>query len=229
MDDAVAGQSLETLKERVGKLADQLEAEPLELILLNEFVEVDGEELKRDANVIAEDEAVMEVDDVHLIVLVLLLEMLQDLDFFLSLPVKARLIPHHFERHVDVVLVVVSLDHLPEAALANDFEHFVAVGDVVVDDVDVRVLLVVVARIVRRHDWSFLRHGPNEVDVWIVEDLLAFVRCEYIVEVLDHLFRLPRLSLGFRNHSIASSVTLGRCRRRGALVLLGWWTVTRHF
>ena len=39
-----------------------------------------------------------------------------------------------------VVLVVIGLDHLAERALADHFEDFVAVGQVVVGDVSVRAL-----------------------------------------------------------------------------------------
>ena len=57
----------------MGKLADELEAEALELVLLDEFVKVHGEELEGDADVVSKDEAVQHVDDVVGIVFVLLL------------------------------------------------------------------------------------------------------------------------------------------------------------
>ena len=107
----------------MGKFAHQLQTEALKLVLLYQLVEVDGEEFERDADVVAEDEAIVQVDHIHLVVLILLLEVFEDLDLLLGLSVKARLVAHHLERHVDVVLVVVSLHYLAEAALAQDLQN----------------------------------------------------------------------------------------------------------
>ena len=210
----------------MGKLAHKLQTEALKLVFLYQLVEVDREELERDADVVTEDETVVQVNHVHLVVLVLFLEMFQDLYLLLSLTVKTWLIANHLERHVDVVLMVVGLHHLAKAALANDFEHLVAVGDVVVDNMNVRVLLVVVARIVRRHDGPFLRHGSNEVDVRVVKDLLALVGRQHVAEVLEHLLWLTRLGFRFGHNAIAGTVALARLRR--ALLRLRRRAVARH-
>ena len=101
--------------------------------------------------------------------------MFQDLDLFLGLPVEPRLIAHHFQRHVHVILVVIGLDHLTETALTDHFEHFIAVRHVIVHDVDVRVLFVVVAAVVRRHDRPLFGHCPDKVHVRVVQYLLALV------------------------------------------------------
>ena len=95
-----------------------------------------------------ECEVVVEVNDVVRVLLVLLAQVLQDPDLLLGLAVEALLVPHHLERHVLVVLVVVHLDHLSERALPDDLEHLVAVLQVVVRDVRVRALVVVVAAVV---------------------------------------------------------------------------------
>ena len=44
MDDLVPVEEVEALQQRVGELADELEAESLELVLLDELVEVDAED-----------------------------------------------------------------------------------------------------------------------------------------------------------------------------------------
>ena len=85
VDDLVPVEEVEALQQRVRELADELEAEPLELVLLDELVEVDGEELEGDAGVVAEREVVEEVDDVVRVVLVLLPQVLQDADLLLGL------------------------------------------------------------------------------------------------------------------------------------------------
>ena len=85
MDDLVAVEQVEALQQRVGELADELEAESLELVLLDELVQVDAEELEGDAGVVAEREVVEQVDDVVSVVLVLLAQVLQDADLLLGL------------------------------------------------------------------------------------------------------------------------------------------------
>ena len=44
VDDLVPVEEVEALQQRVGELADELEAEALELVLLDELVEVDAED-----------------------------------------------------------------------------------------------------------------------------------------------------------------------------------------
>ena len=44
VDDLVPVEEVEALQQRVGELADELEAESLELVLLDELVEVDAED-----------------------------------------------------------------------------------------------------------------------------------------------------------------------------------------
>ena len=68
--------------------------------------------------------------------------------------------------------MVVSFDDLSEAAFAYDFEHFVAVGYVIVLYEDVATLVVVEAVVVtaaRAH--SFLSVRPDKVDIVIIRDL----------------------------------------------------------
>lgn len=61
---------------------------------------------------------------------------------------ESLLIADHLERNGRPVLVVEGLDNLSEAALAEHAQDFVAVGDVVVRNVDVRTLIVVVTVVV---------------------------------------------------------------------------------
>ena len=96
----------------MSKLSHQLEAKSLEFVLLDEFVEVHAKQFEGDADVASEGEVFEHVDDVHRVVLVLFLEMLEDADLFLRLPVEPLLVPHHLQRHVLVAPVVVRLHHL---------------------------------------------------------------------------------------------------------------------
>ena len=80
----------------MSKLSDQLKAEPLELILFDQLVQIDTKQLKGDAGVGAKDEMVKHMDNVIAIVFVLLAQVLQDSNLLLSLAVKPFLIPDHF-------------------------------------------------------------------------------------------------------------------------------------
>ena len=137
----------------------------------------------------SKDKVVKHVNDVVGIVLVLLAQVFQDSYFFLGLPVKPFLVSYHFQGNMEVTFVIVGLDHLAEAALSNDFEHFVAVGQVVVGYVGVRTLVVVVAAVVGTANDArpFLGVGPDEVDLRIVEDLMVFVRRQLVHVKFHHL------------------------------------------
>jgi len=71
VDDAAVMQQLETLEDGVRKLADEREAEALELVALDQLVEVHAQQLKRDADVRAEREVFRHVDYVRRAVLIL--------------------------------------------------------------------------------------------------------------------------------------------------------------
>ena len=96
----------------MSKLSHQLEAKSLEFVLLDEFVEVHAKQFEGDADVAPEDEVFEHVDDVHRVVLVLFLEMFEDADLLLRLPVEPLLVSHHLQRHVLVAPVVVRLHYL---------------------------------------------------------------------------------------------------------------------
>ena len=182
VNDLVSEEKVQTLEQGMSKLSDQLQTEPLELVLLDQLVEVDAEQLEGDAGVGPEGEVVEQVDDVVGVVLVLLPQVLQDPYLLLGLPVEPLLVPDHLQRHVVVVLVVVGLDHLAEAALSNHFEHLVPVGQMVVGDVSVGALVVVVPAVVGGGDdpRPLLGVGTDEVDLGVVEDLVVLVRGQFV-------------------------------------------------
>lgn len=178
MDDFVPVQRVQTLQKAVGELPNQLQREALELVLLDQLVEVDGEKLEGDAGVAPEAEVVIHVDDVERVVLVLLGEMLQDANLLLSLAVKPLFVSDHLEGDVLVRLVVVDFQDLTEGAFANYFEDFVAIGDVVVGDVGVGALFIIISTVARsaNNAGSFLGVSTDEVDLRIVEYFVVFVR-----------------------------------------------------
>jgi len=80
------------------------------------LVEVDAENFEDDADVVAERERVEHVDDVVPVVGVLFPQLIEDADLLARLTMKPLLVANDLERHLDVVLVVLGLDHLAETA-----------------------------------------------------------------------------------------------------------------
>ena len=100
---------------------------------------------ERAYEVIAEGEALLHAHDVVDVILVVVFQVLQHLHLDSGLVVEALLVADDLHRHVFVVLVVEALQCLPEAALAEEVDDFVAVADVVVHHHLVVALFVVVA------------------------------------------------------------------------------------
>lgn len=125
---------------------------------------------------VAKSKMFQHVHDIHRVVAVLLLEVVQNADLLLCLAMEAFLVADHLEGDVLLHLVVVGLDHLAEAALANDLEHLVPVGDVIVGHVQVGAVVVVEAVVVGAtdHALSLLGVRAHEVDMCVVEDLMVF-------------------------------------------------------
>ena len=130
----------------------------------------------------SKDKMVKHVDNVIGVILVLLPQVFQDSNLFLSLSVKSFLISYHFQGNMKMTLVIIGFDHLTEAALPDDFEHFITIGQMVVSYVSVGALVVVIPAIIGASDdaWPFLGVGPNEVDLRIVEDLVVFIGCQLV-------------------------------------------------
>jgi len=103
--------------------------------------------------------------------------MLQDANLLLGLAVKSLFVSDHLERDVLVCLMIVDFEDLTERALANNFEDFVAIGDVVVWDVGVRALFIIISTVVRSADnaGSFFGVSTDEVYLRVVEYFMVFV------------------------------------------------------
>lgn len=188
--DPVLIERVQALQQAVRELADELQREPLELVLLYQLVQVDRQQLECDACVVPERERVEHMDHVHRVVLVLLAEVLQDADLLLRLAVEPLLVTNHLERDVLALLVVVRLHYLTEATLADHLQHLVPVRYVIMGYVDVRALLVVVVAIVREPDQPgpFLGVRAYKVHLGVVENLTVFVGGKFAhVELHDLL------------------------------------------
>lgn len=188
--DSVLVERVQALQQAVRELADELQRESLELVLLYQLVQVDRQQLECDACVVSERERIEHVDHVHRVVLVLLAEVLQDTDLLLRLAVEALLVTYHLERDILALLVVVRLYYLTETTLTDHLQHLVSIRYVIVRYVNVRALLVVVVAIVREPDQPgpFLGVRAYKVHLGVVKYLTVFIRGKFAhVELHDLL------------------------------------------
>jgi len=191
-------ENLQTLQDRVSKLPDQGQAESLELVFLDEFVQVHGQKFERNTNVVPESERLHHMHNIVYIVLILLTQMLQDSDLLLGLTMETLLVTHHFQSNVSVRLVVVRFYDLPETALADNLQHLVPVRDVIVGHVDVLSGIVIIPAVLRTPNDALplFRAGTQEVNLRVVEDLVVLVRGQFVHVVFHRLFRTHVGQLG---------------------------------
>ena len=182
--------NFQTLQDGVSEFPHQRQTESLELVFLDKFVQIHGEEFEGNTNVVPEGKCLDHMHDIVHIVLVLLTQVLQDSDLFLGLTMKTFLVTDHFERDVGVRLVIVRLHDLSEAALADNFQHLVSVGDMIVRHVDVLSGIVVISAVLGTSDHALplFRAGSQEVNLRVVEDLVVLVRGQFVHVVLHGLF-----------------------------------------
>lgn len=173
---------VQALQKAVRKLPHQLQTEPLELVFLNQFVQVNREQLKCDARVVSERERVEHVYHVHRVVFILFAKVFQNTDLLLRLPVEPLLVAHHLERDVLALLVVVSLHYLSKTSLPDHLEYLVPVRYVIVRDVDVRALLVVILAVIGEPDQAgtFLGVRAYEVHLGVIEYFSVLVRSQFV-------------------------------------------------
>jgi len=148
VDDPVPVESIETLQNGVGKLPHELQAEAVELVLLDQLVQVDAQQLKRHADVRPKDKVLQHMDNIHPAFAVLAPQLLQYTYLLRRLPVESLLIPYDLHGYVRPCLVVIRLHHMPKTALANHFQYFISVREVIMYDMEVRTLLVVISIII---------------------------------------------------------------------------------
>ena len=190
VNDSIPVEGVEALENGVGEFPHQGEAEPLELVLLDQLVEVHAQQLEGEADVVSEGEMVDQMDDVVCVVLVLLPQVLQYPNLLVGLAVESLLVPYHLQSNVLLRSVIVRLQHLPETALSEDLEDLVAIGDVVVGDHLIRPSVVVIATVVRStgETLSLLGVLTDEVDLGIGENLLVLIGTQPGTVQLHRLF-----------------------------------------
>ena len=221
VDDAVPMKSVEALENRVGEFPHQGEAEPLELVLLDQLVEVHAQQLEGETDVVSEGEMVDQMDDVVSVVPILLSQVLQDPNLLICLAVESLLVPYHLQGYVLLCPMIVRLQHLTKASLSKDLEDLVAIGNVVVSDHLIRPSVIIIATVVRstRDTLSLLGMLANKVDLRKGEDLLVLIGTQSGTVQLHCLIRCEVLRFVHRRCSrstrIGTSYTGGPGSRQG--------------
>ena len=89
----------------------------MKIIVFDELVQVHAETLKSNQEVLSKQHIVLDPDDVVGIILVVVVEVLQQLEFDSGLVLKLLLVPDYLNRYFLLCLVVEAFDSLAKAAL----------------------------------------------------------------------------------------------------------------
>lgn len=180
MNEGLFPQVLESLKYLDGKPANQRERHSFEVVVLDELVEVDGEQLEGNDEMLPEHAVVFDSDDVVRVIRVILFQVEQDLQLDPGLVLEFLLVPDDFDGHDLAGLVVDALQGLSEGALPEELNNFKSVGNVVLEHHVVVSSLIVEAVIVLLLPRAFylFRAQAQVVAHFVVQDLAFLVLCE---------------------------------------------------
>lgn len=146
----------------------------MEVVVLDELVQVDREEFKRDYQVVSEHAMVLNLNYVVLVFGVLLLQVLKDAQLNTSLVLVSLLVLYYLDCDNLPSLVIQALESLAEASFSEEIEHFKSVVNMVFEDDLVIAIFIVVSRIVQlgtRFAFNFVCFETEEVDFLEVEQL----------------------------------------------------------
>ena len=115
--------------ELLGELARQVERDALEVGVAQQVVQVVGEELEDETQVVAVHEVALELDNVGAQLVLVLIHELQEAHLDLRLLQERPLVLDDLDGDELVRLAVVGLDHLAERALADERVDVVAVEE----------------------------------------------------------------------------------------------------
>ena len=191
----------------------------IEVVDLEELEQIHAHQLEADAEMLAEDHIVVQMDHIHNVFGVILLQELQDFQLNTGLVVVLLLVLHDFDADLLLDLVVEAFDCRSERALSQEALDFVSIANVVVRDYFVVALVVIVAEVVLKlaaalHLLSC--RSSDEIDLRVVLDFLLLVVCELVLEVeqgllwrhgeLGHLERSFRRVVRLEGEGSADSV-----------------------
>ena len=108
---------------------------------------------------VAESKVVYHSNNIRSTIWILLSEVLEYSNFLLRLTMKPLLVAYHLKSNRHAVLVVIDLDHLPEASLAKHLQNFIAVYNMVVWHMKVRAVFIIITIVVQSVKYARLLFG----------------------------------------------------------------------
>ena len=125
VDDLISPDEAESNAKGVSKVTDESRTEPYELVLLDQFVEVDGHQFKDNAGVASKDEAVLDVDNIGSVCLIFSQQLLQDLDFSLGLLKEPLVIAHNLKSRVLLGFMIIDLENLTKGTFTKHSQDLI--------------------------------------------------------------------------------------------------------
>jgi hypothetical protein len=122
-------------------------------------------------------EILQHVNDVVIAILVFLSEVVEYADLHQSRMMESLFVPDDLDGDVLVGHVIERSDDLSEATLSDNFQNFVSVADVIVQNLDVATTFVVVAAVLRA-SWFAMNFARVQTQIPNLRVLLYFVLFE---------------------------------------------------
>ena len=229
---------VQSLQDLDAKPLGQGHREALEVVVLDELVQVDGQHLKRDEHVTPEGEVVFDPDDVLAVLSVMVPQSLQDSNLDFTLLMELLPVLENLKGDSLLVLVVVAPHHDSKSASTQLLLHFVSVVYLVLSLVKVVSLVVVEAVIVdlvrlfvslwvlvlvrqrslhELADAFVLGVEGEVVDDVKSSDLVSLILTQHVAILPQGLLRAHR-ELGSRvNHRVAVGRLTGHSRGNSSL------------
>lgn len=181
-----------------GEAAHQSDGDTLEVVALDELVQVHRQHFERENQMLAEHELLSDADDVLFVLRVSVAQLVEDLGLNETLLVEALLVTQDLQGGDFFLLMIISLEHLAKATLAEATSDFEAVGYVLALVRDVLVLVIIktiVVDAVGSGWWALLPLTllqGEPVDGLEVEDLRLLDVHQVLAEVDDRVPRVHR-------------------------------------
>jgi hypothetical protein len=131
MDDVLLSKILKSLEHLDGKPSDQAEGNSLEIIVLDEFVKINGEEFKGDHQMFPKDNIILDPNNIESIIWIVLLQMHQNLKLYTSLMLEPLFVADQFHSHKLLSFMIKAFKSLSEAALPKKLNNFETVSNMI--------------------------------------------------------------------------------------------------
>ena len=130
---------------------NQALAHTLKVVVLNEFVKVNTEALKRDKEMLSKDTVVFYSDDIVLIISVMMVKVLKDFQFYACLILELLLISYDFDSNLFFCFVIKAFDCLTKGSLAKELKNLVSKTKMILKDHLIISLVIIITMIENVH------------------------------------------------------------------------------